>query len=137
MNMLFRGSTVGDRGSLFHVKNKFAFQTVKKKISDCINSVVEFCDRGVCLYDCVPDDQHWKHWYIAESIPDDSKQREELFINICEKTVTLSWPQVDMASIHLAAGLPLDQHQNTNAAPPLDLESGDKNDQSADDTIIY
>lgn len=75
--------------------------------------------------------------YIAESIPDDSKQREELFRNICEKVVTLSWPQVDMASIHLAAGLLLDQHQNTNAAPPLDLDSGDENDQSADDTIIY
>lgn len=42
MNMLFRGSTVGDRGSLFHVKNKFAFKTVKKKISDCIISVVDF-----------------------------------------------------------------------------------------------
>lgn len=42
-----------------------------------------------------------------------------------------------MASIHLAAGLLLDQHQNTNEAPPLDLDSGDENDQSADDTIIY
>lgn len=74
---------------------------------------------------------------IAESIPDDSKQREELFINICEKVVTLSWPHVDMASIHLAAGLPLDEHQNTNTAPPLDFDSGDEGDQSSDDTIIY
>lgn len=140
MNMLFRGSTVGDRGSLFHVKNKFAFRTVKKKISDCINSVVDFfnfvTEGSVCMIVCQMlnieniDD-------IAESIPDDSKQREELFINICEKVVALSWPQVDMASIHLAAGLPLDEHQNTNTAPPLDFDSGDEGDQSSDDTIIY
>lgn len=82
MTMLFRGSTVGDRGSLFHVKNKFAFKTVKKKISDCINSVVDFfnfvTEGCVCMIVCQIinieniDD-------IAESIPDDSKQREELF----------------------------------------------------------
>lgn len=42
MNMFFRDSTVGDRGSLFHVKNKFAFRTGRKKISECINSVVYF-----------------------------------------------------------------------------------------------
>lgn len=56
MNMLFRGSTVGDRGSLFHVKNKFAYQTVKKKISDCINSVVDFfnfvTEGCVCMIVC-------------------------------------------------------------------------------------
>lgn len=131
MNMLFRGSTVGDRGSLFHVKNKFAFRTVKKKISDCINSDADFfnfvTEGCVCMIVCQMlnieniDD-------IAESIPDVLKQREELFRNICEKVVTLSWPQVDMASIHLAAGLPLDQHQNTNAAPPLDLDTGDEDD---------
>lgn len=139
--MLFRGSTVGDRGSLFHVKNKFAFRTVKKKIYDCINSVVDFfnfvTEGSVCMIVCQMlnieniDD-------IAESIPDDSKQREEeLFINICEKVVTLSWPRVDITSIHLAAGLPVDEHQNTNTAPPLDFDSGDEGDQSSDDTIIY
>lgn len=31
MNMLFSGSTVGDKGSLFHIKNRFGFRTVKKK----------------------------------------------------------------------------------------------------------
>nr|XP_022336247.1 uncharacterized protein LOC111132716 [Crassostrea virginica] len=32
MNRLFSGSTVGDKGSLFHIKNKFGFRPVKKKI---------------------------------------------------------------------------------------------------------
>lgn len=42
MNSLFSGNTVGDKGSLFHIKNKFGFRSVKKKTSDCINSCVDF-----------------------------------------------------------------------------------------------
>ena len=35
MNRLFSESTVGDKGSLFHIKNKFGFRPVKKKIRLC------------------------------------------------------------------------------------------------------
>ncbi|XP_056021859.1 uncharacterized protein LOC130054866 [Ostrea edulis] len=56
MNMLFSGSTVGDKGSLCHIKNKFTFRSVKKKISDCVNSVVDFfnfvTEGCVCLIIC-------------------------------------------------------------------------------------
>ena len=31
MNMLFDGMTVGDKGSMCHIKNKFGFRTVRKK----------------------------------------------------------------------------------------------------------
>lgn len=76
MNMLFRGSIVGDWGFLFYVKNKFVFRIVKKKIFDCINFVVDFFNfviQGfVCMIVCQMfnieniDD-------IVESILDDLK----------------------------------------------------------------
>lgn len=56
MNMLFSGSTVGDKGSLFHIKNRFGFRTVKNKISDCVTSVVDFfnfvTEGSVCMIVC-------------------------------------------------------------------------------------
>lgn len=43
MNLLFDGRSVGDKGSLCHIKNKFGFRTVKKKYQT-VNSVVDFFD---------------------------------------------------------------------------------------------
>lgn len=88
MNLLFDGRSVGDKGSLCHVKNKFGFRTVKKKISDCVNSVVDFFDfvteASVCMIVCrilninnIDD--------ISDALPDDNIDRLTVFHELVKR----------------------------------------------------
>ncbi|XP_048736103.2 uncharacterized protein LOC125651518 [Ostrea edulis] len=102
MNMLFSGSTVGDKGSLCHIKNKFTFRSVKKKISDCVNSVVDFfnfvTEGCVCLIICkLLNIKNIDE--LSNLVPDDDKERQDMFVDLCKQVVQLSWPLIDTQSI--------------------------------------
>lgn len=129
MNMLFSGSTVGDKGSLFHIKNRFGFRTVKKKISDCVNSVVDFfnfvTEGSVCMIVCniLNIDNIDVN---SDVIPEDGTERQESFENICKSVVQLVWPKIDMKSIQQAAEGDVVQDSDSDDDP-----------QYLDDTILY
>ena len=131
MNRLFSGSTVGDKGSLFHIKNKFGFRPVKKKISDCVNSVVDLfnfvTEASICLIVCdiinienVDD--------MCDTIPaDDSVATKEPFSEICTQITDLVWPHVDFKSIQQALSGDDDQDATSDVEDP----------RFQDDTLLY
>lgn len=129
MNMLFSGSTVGDKGSLFHIKNRFGFRTVKKKISDRVNSVVDFfnfvTEGSVCMIVCniLNIDNIDVN---SDVIPEDGIERQEMFEDICKRVVQLVWPKIDMKSIQQAAEGDVVQDSDSDDDP-----------QYLDDTILY
>lgn len=129
MNMLFSGSTVGDKGFLFHIKNRFGFRTVKKKISDCVNSVVDFfnfvTEGSVCMIVCniLNIDNIDVN---SDVIPEDGTERQEMFEDICKRVVQLVWPKIDMKSIQQAAEGDVVQDSDSDDDP-----------QYLDDTILY
>ena len=93
--MLFDGRTVGDKGFLCHIKNKFGFRTVKKKISDCVNSVVDFfnfvTEASVCMIACellnIDDIDE-----MADALPADEVDRYTFLASLSKKVVKLAWP---------------------------------------------
>lgn len=129
MNMLFSGSTVGDKGSLFHIKNRFGFRTVKKNISDCVNSAVDFfnfvTEGSVCMIVCniLNIDNIDVN---SDVIPEDGTERQEMFEDICKRVVQLVWPKIDMKSIQQAAEGDVVQDSDSDDDP-----------QYLDDTILY
>lgn len=129
MNMLFSGSTVGDKGSLFHIKNRFGFRTVKKKISDCVNSVVDFfnfvTEGSACMIVCniLNIDNIDVN---SDVIPEDGTERQEMFEDICKRVVQLVWPKIDMKSIQHAAEGDVVQDSDSDDDPHY-----------LDDTILY
>ena len=132
MNMLFSGSTVGYKGSLYHIKNKFGFRSVKKKISDCVNSVVDFfnfvTEASICLIVC--NILHIDNIdELSDSLPEDEDGKQKMFEDICRSVVKLVKPQFDVASIQQAAA---GDHENVQ-----NLDYDDDDSQSLDDTILY
>lgn len=130
MNLLFDGRSVGDKGSLCHIKNKFGFRTVKKKISDCVNSVVDFFDfvteASVCMIVCrilninnIDD--------ISDALPDDKIDRQTVFHELSEEVVRLACPQVDKESIR----------QASTVADETLVPTDDQEDNSLEDTLPY
>jgi hypothetical protein len=140
MNSLFSGSTVEDKGSLFHIKNKFGFRTVKKKTSDCINSAVDFfnfaTEASVCLIVC--DILHMDNIDdICQTIPSDTVAVQNLFVSICEQVFNLVWPHINRQSIQQAI---TGGDNQPGAENPLDHESTNSDTEDprfGDDTILY
>jgi hypothetical protein len=144
IDMLFKGCTVGDKGSLFHIKNKFGFRTVKKKISDCVNSVVDFfnfvTEASVCMIVC----NILNIESISDVLPEDEAEKQEMFEDICKSVVRLVWPQIDLQSIQQAEGREQqsgegDTDVDTDADPSQDdtSEYWNEDAQEFDDTLPY
>ena len=140
MNMLFDGRTVGDKGFLCHIKNKFGFRTVKKKISDCVNSVVDLfnfvTEASVCMIACellnIDDIDE-----IADAVPADVVDRYTFLASLSEKVVKLAWPQVDTQSIRQVAVAAGDEHTDDEGHSSDDTILSWDNGQELEDTLPY
>ena len=71
-----------------HIKNKFGFRTVKKKISDCVKSVVDFfnfvTEASMCMIACelmnIDDIDE-----TADALPADEVDRYTFLDSLSEK----------------------------------------------------
>lgn len=99
MNMLFTGKGAASRGSLYQIKNKFGHRSVKKKIADCINHVVDFWDFATAGYICLLVCQ-LKNLTSLEDIPADFGDDKEAYLSdLCKTVVDIVWPAVNEQSI--------------------------------------
>lgn len=103
-----------------------------KKISDCVNSVVDFFDfvteASVCMIVCSIlninniDD-------IWDALPDDKNDRQTVFHELSEEVVRLAWTQVDKESIRQASTV-----ANETRVPRDDQQD---DHHFLEDTVLY
>ena len=105
---------------------------MKKKISDCVNSVVDFfnfvTEASICMIVC--NILHIDNIdELSDSLPEDEDEKQKMFEDICRSVVKLVKPQCDVASIQQAVA---GDHENVQ-----NLDYDDDDSQSLDDTILY
>lgn len=134
MNSLFSGNTVGDKGSLFHIKKQVRVSFCKEENIRLYKFMCRFffnfvTEAIVCLIVCnILDMDNIDD--VCQTIPTDKEAVQNLFMNICEQVINLVWPHIDRQSIQQAI---------TGDGNQLEQESiSDTEDAKfLDDTILY
>ncbi|XP_052059697.1 uncharacterized protein LOC127700321 [Mytilus californianus] len=130
MNKFFDGKSAGSRGSLFQIRNRFKFKTVKKETSDCINDTQDFwtfvTEGLVCVLCC-----KLLNITSLEEIPDHDGDITDLLKHTSEQIVNMIWPVIIKESFNTVIEY-LDK-----TIPYNDNEKATDEIDELDDTLNY
>lgn len=119
MNEFYNGKSAAEKGTLFQIKNKFGHRNVKLKVSDCVNSCVDFwnfvTEGYVCLLAC-----KLMNISSTDQCPEDliTRNVDDYVLSMSREIVKKIWPFVQTTSDDL--------NQTTSYI-----------DECADDTFAY
>ena len=127
MNELFTGSSAAQRGTLYHIKNKFGHRSVKKHVMENVPHVYDLLDFSTDSIVCMAALEVTG----AQDIGELTLPRTDALTyleDISKDIVTLLWPDMDVAQI--TGFVNLEGHEN-------DDDDDDDDDDNDDDEKLY
>ena len=92
MNELFNGSSASQRGTLYHMKNRFVHRSVKKHVMENVPHVYDLLDFAADSIVCLAALSVIGVESVAEiRLPD--VDAEKYMTDLCRDIVTMLWPQ--------------------------------------------